>query len=242
MKVSMREFAKKFRALAGDGTESIPDDLIVQGVNWAFHTLPSVPKLDKAFSKHYTMPLDARGHYRWKLNRDFRFISNSPFINFYTSTGGDPCPLKICARDNKTFYAKNGIPNLKVPGKPCEYTLERDYDDLYLVIDRPSNVPIIIDYVVWGYPKDVTGITELKTVKDKNGEETVIEKDIYIELSAPLEALILSTMRKVFYEEASDLAFAGSFGDYMDNKLVPEVIQMINKNFKCGQPIILGEH
>lgn len=242
MKISMNDFAAKFRALVGDTSKAIPDALIIQGVNWAFHTLPSVPKLDKAFSKHYTTTLDANGHWRWKLNQDFRYISNSPFINFFTSTGGDLCPLKICPRDNKTFYQKNGIPHLKQAGKPCEYTLEREYDDLYLVLDRPSNMPLIIDYIVWGYPKDVIGMTEMVKVKDKDDDEKVVEKDVCIELSAPLETLILSTMRKVFYEEADDLAFAGAFSDYMDNKLVPEVIQMVNKNFKCGQPIILGEH
>ena len=241
MKVSMRDFVAKFRVLIGDKSKSVSDALIVEGVNWALRSLPSIPKLDKAFAKHYTLPIDARGHWKFKLNQDFRYVSNSPFIHFFTNTGGDPCPINICAQDNQSFYRKNGLPKYKVAGKPCEYTLEREYDDLYLIFDRPLNIPLIIDYIVWGYPKENTGITTLVKDQDKDGEEIMVEKDIYLELSAPLETLILSTMRKVFYEEADDLAFAGAFSDYMDNKLVPEVIQMVNKNFKCGRPIILGE-
>lgn len=238
----MEEFAKKFRSLAGDETESIPDDFIVNSVNWAFNSLPSVPKLDKAFSKHYTVRLNANNHWRWKLNKDFRFISNSPMINFFTSTGGDPCPLTLCHKDNTEFFQKNGLINLKMSGTPCEYTLERDGDDLYLIFDRPANIPIIIDYIVWGYPKPIPGIYCERTVYDKELEEKVIvEDDVTIDISAPIENLILHTMRKVFFEEASDFAFAGSIGDYLDNKMLPEIIQMLNKRFDIGRPVIIGE-
>lgn len=242
MKISVKDFIKKFRALAGDDEDGIPEELIIQGLNWAFNSLPSVPKLDKAFAKHYTLPMEANGHWRWKLNQDFRYISNSPFIHFFTSTGGDPCPINICPKDNKVFYAKNGIPSYKVPGTPCEYTLEREYDDLYLILDRPASIPLIIDYIAWGYPKNIEGATELVEVKDKDGDTHFEERDIYFETSAPIENLIISTIRKCFYEEASDFAFAGAIGDYLDNKLLPEAIQMVNKGFKSGQPIILGEH
>lgn len=242
MKISMLDFANKFRSLCGDETDSIPDEFIVSSINWAFNSLPSVPKLDKAFSKHYTVRLNANSHWRWKLNRDFRFISNSPMINFFTSTGGDPCPLNLCYRDNTEFYKKNGIINMKQSGTPCEYTLERDNDDLYLIFDRPLNIPMLVDYVVWGYPKPVPGITVEKLAYDKELDEKIpVEEDVYIDISAPVENLILHTMRKVFFEEASDFAFAGAIGDYLDNKMLPEVIQMINKRLNISQPIIVGE-
>lgn len=242
MKTTVREFAEKFRSLAGDETQSIPDDFIVNSINWAFNSLPSVPKLDKAFAKHYTSRLNANNHWRFKLNKDFRFISNTPMINFFTSTGGDPCPLDLCYRDNVEFFQKNGMVNLKMSGTPCEYTLERDGDDLYLIFDRPLNIPVIIDYVVWGYPKPVPGIYTERLVYDKELEEKVlVQSDVELDISAPVENLILHTMRKVFYEEASDFAFAGAIGDYLDNKMLPEIIQMLNKRFNIGQPVIVGE-
>lgn len=242
MITTVKEFADKFRSLAGDETESIPDDLIVNGLNWAFNSLPTVPKLDKAFSKHYTVRLNANNHWRWKLNKDFRFISNSPMINFFTSTGGDPCPLHLCYRDNVEFFKKNGMINLKKSGTPCEYTLERDGDELYLILDRPANIPIIIDYVVWGYPRPIPGFYRERIVYDKELNEKVpVYDDVTFEISAPVENLILHTLRKVFYEEASDFAFAGAIGDYLDNKMLPEVIQMINKRLNISQPIIVGE-
>lgn len=242
MKTTVEEFANKFRLLAGDDSSSIPKEFIVNSINWAFNSLPSVPKLDKAFAKHYTVRLNANNHYRWKLNKDFRFISNSPIINFFTSTGGDPCPLELCYRDNTEFYKKNGLVELKISGMPCEYTLERDGDELYLVFDRPLNIPVIIDYVVWGYPKPIPGFTTTKMMYDKElGERVPVEEDVVIDISAPLENLILHTMRKVFFEEASDFAFAESIGTYLDNKMLPEVIQMINKRLNISQPIIVGE-
>lgn len=238
----MREFSDKFRLLCGDDGESIPDEFIVSSINWAFNSLPSVPKLDKAFSKHYTVQLNANNHYRWKLNKDFRYISNSPMINFFTSTGGDPCPLRLCYKDNAQFFQKNGMISLKMSGTPCEYTLERDGDDLYLVFDRPANIPIIIDYIVWGYPKPVEGMQTMKMVYDKELQEKMpVYEDVVLDISAPVENLILHTMRKVFFEEASDFAFAGAIGDFIDSKMLPEVIQMINKRLNISQPIIVGE-
>lgn len=242
MVTTVKEFADKFRSLVGDETESIPDDLIINGLNWAFNSLPSVPKLDKAFSKHYTVRLNANNHWRWKLNKDFRFISNTPMINFFTSTGGDPCPINLCYRDNVGFFKKNGMINLKMSGTPCEYTLERDGDDMFLIFDRPLNIPMIIDYVVWGYPKPIPGFYTERLVYDKELEEKVpVQTDVEIDIPAPLENLILHTLRKVFYEEASDFSFAGSIEQMLDNKMLPEVIQMINKRLNVSQPIIVGE-
>lgn len=240
MKITVKDFIKKFRTLIGDETASVPSGLILTGLNWALNSLPSVPKLDKAFAKHYTTQLRADRHYKFKLNKDFRYISNSPMINFFTSTGGDPCPLNVCYKDTATFFKLNGLVELKQPGTPCTYTLERDGDDLYLIFDRPLNIPMIIDYIVWGYPKPIESITTSRTIL-KDGRKRVEKQDVYIDLSAPIENLILTTMRKVFYEEADDLAFSGAFTDYLDSKQLPEIIQMVNKQFKAGTPIIVGE-
>lgn len=223
MRYTVAEFAKKFRSLAGDETISIPNDLIINGLNWAFNSLPSVPKLELAFAKHYTEGLDAKDHYKWRLGEDFRRIADLLYLNFFTSTGGDPCPLPLCNRDNVSFYKKNGIIELKVAGTPCEYTLEREDDNTYLVLDRPSNVPIILDYIAYGYPKPVTSM-----------EDT-------FECSAVIENLIISAMRRLQYMEASDYAFAGSVQDYLDNKEVIEAIQILNKRYGNETYTILGE-
>ena len=223
MRYKVSDFARKFRILAGDTSEDTPDEFIINGINWAFNSLPSVPKLSKVFSKHYQFNLDANEHYKWKLNGDFRRLADLPMLNFYTSDGNEPCKLVVCPKDNVEFYKKNGIIAMKQPGTPCEYTIEQEDDDIYLVIDRPSDIPLIIDYIAYGYPKPVTSM------------------DDEIELSAPVENLVLHTMRKVWFEEADDLGFAGAFTDYMDNKMLPEVIQMINKRFGTEEQTILGE-
>lgn len=223
MKTTVGQFTDKFRSLVGDETISIPEDFVINALNWAFNSLPSVPKLDLAFAKHYTENLDANGHYTWKLGEDFRRIADILYLNFYTSTGGDPCRLPLCNRDNVSFYKKNGIIELKVAGEPCEYTIEREDDDTYLVLDRPSNVPIIIDYIAYGYPKPVSSM-----------------KDTF-EVSAVIENLIISAMRRLQYMEASDYAFAGSIQDWLSNVEVVEAIQMLNKKYGAESYGILGE-
>lgn len=225
MITTVAAFTKKFRSLIGDETISVPDDFIINALNWAFNSLPSVPKLELAFAKHYTQNLRANGHYRFKLgkDKDFRRLADIMYLNFYTSTGGDPCPLKVCNRDNISFYKKNGLIELKVSGQPCEYTIEREDDETYLVLDRPSNVPIIIDYIAYGYPKPV------QSMQDS------------FEVSAVIENLIISAMRRMFYMEASDYAFAGSIQDYLSNVEVVEAIQMLNKTYRNEAPVILGE-
>lgn len=217
------DFTKKFRVLIGDGSIDIPEDFIIEGLNWAFRELPMVPKLGKLFSKHYQFNLDAQGHYKWLLNSDFRRIIDFPVFNFYTSTGGEPCKLNVCYQDNDDFYNKNGLVSLKEAGKPCEYTLEQEDDGIYLVLDRPSDVPIILDYIACGVPMPVTS------------------SDDTIEISAIAENLILSVMRVIFYEEADDFAFAGSIMDYLDNKTVVEAIQMLNRRWSAAPQAILGE-
>lgn len=237
----MAALSAKFRSLIGDEAISVPDDFIVNAFNWCLNSLPSVPKLDRAFAKHYTLPLDANEHYSWKLETDFRFITDLIYLNFYTSEGGDPCPLPLCYQDNIKFYKENGLPSLKISGKPCAYTLEREDDDLILVFDRPSNVPIIADYIAYGIPKPVPGIYKLVVSAGPNGEQIVTKEDVPIEISGIIENLILSAMRRLYYMEASDFAFSGSVESYLDNKEVVEAVQMLNKRMKNEGFVILGE-
>ena len=220
------ELSKKFRSLVGDGTVDIPNEFVINALNWAFNELPRVPKLEKLFAKHMTYQLDAKGHYRWDLNGDsFRRIMNTPVLNFATSTGGKPCPLKICNKDDVEFYNTNGIIELKEQGRPCQYTIEQEGDHIWLVLDRPSDVPIMIDYIAYGIPKPVTDINET----------------ISMDISAVAENLILDVMRVVWYHEADDFAFAADISAYLDNKKVTEAIQALNRRWGNEEPVILGE-
>lgn len=223
MKMTTGQFADKFRIWVGDSGKKIPNEFIITALNWAFNSLPNVPRLDRAFSKHYTKQLNAKGHYRWNLNGDFRRLSDIRHLQFYTSKGGDPCPLTICPKDNVEFYEKNGLVGAKKAGTPCEYTLEIEGDDVWLVLDRPSNVPIIVDYIALGYPKPVTSMED------------------EIDLSAVIENLVMQTMREVYYYESEDLAFAGAALDTNSNKYIPEAIQKLNRRFSNMPPVILGE-
>ena len=223
MKYTMNEFADIFRTHLGDGTEDVPDEFIIHSVNWAFNGLPMVPKLEKIFSKHKQYNLDAKGHYRWNLNGDFRRLINIPMMNFWTSTGGDMCKLDICNEDTVEFYNHNGIPYLKEAGKPCEYTIEEEDDNIWLVFDRPLDVPMILDYIAYGIPKPVSKPTDV------------------IEISAIAENLILNIMRTVYYHESDDFAFAADIRSYLDNKTVVEAIQALNRRFGIEAPTIVGE-
>ena len=51
----------------------------------SFNALPMIPKLSKIFSKHKQVQLDAKDHYRWNLNGDFRRLLDIPMMNFWTS-------------------------------------------------------------------------------------------------------------------------------------------------------------
>lgn len=223
MKTTMQEYADKFRLLVGDSSMNTSDKFIIEGFNWAISGLPLVPKLGKLFSRHYTVNLNANNHYRWKLNKDFRRITDITAINFFTTKGGDLCKLRLCNMDTNKFYNKHGVVELKKPGIPCEYTIEQEGDNIYLVLDRPSNVAIIIDYIACGFPKPV------KSMDDK------------IELSAIAEHLIFHALREVWFQEADDWAFAGAVGDYLDNKLIPEATQMLNKRWGSSKLTIIGE-
>lgn len=221
--MKVEKLAEKFEVLVGDTSLDKPEKFIVECLNWTFNELPRVPKLEKIFSKHYTKNLDAKDHYRWDLNGDFRRLSDIPMITFWTSTGGEPCQIRVCNEDVVSFYKENGLPYLRKAGMPQVYTIEQEDDNTYLVLDRPLDIPMIVDYIAYGYPKPVSSF------------------DDTIELSAIAENLILSIMRGVFYWESEDFSFAQSILEYADNKAVREAIQAIHREFSSNKPIILGE-
>lgn len=223
MKYKVSDFENLFRTHIGDGTIDIPDDFVINALNWSFNALPLVPKLSKIFSRHKQVQLDAKDHYRWNINGDFRRLLDVPMMNFWTSTGGDICKLKVCHKDVVEFYNHNGIINLKEPGKPCEYTIEQEDDNIWLVFDRPLDVPVIVDYIAYGIPKPVKS------------------KDDVIEISGIAENLIIDVMRTVYYHEADDFAFAADISSYLDNKKVLEAIQQLNRRWGVEEPTIVGE-
>lgn len=246
MKYTVQAFADKFRTLAGDEAKNIPDNLIIEAINWAFSYLPTVPKLDKAFSKHRRRNLNSRYGTKWKLNKDFRRLTNTPLLQFFSiGEGGDPCPLHLCGLDPVEFYEKNGVPELKQPGVPCSYTIEQEDDNIYLVIDRPADCPLILDYIAYGYPQPIEDFRHQKVDSkgrpqfDKSGNPIIEETTI--EISAVIETVIINTLRDVQYTEAEDLAFAGAMEDIASNKYIPEAIQMLQKTWGTLKPTIIGE-
>lgn len=225
MKIQVYDLAEKLRRNIGDNTVDIPSSFILNALNYAFNSLPMVPRLEKLFSKHKQFNLDAKNHYRWSLSDStgFRRITDLPMINFYTSTGGEPCKLCICHRPVKDFYEQNGLVNLKKPGVPCEYTIETEDDNVWLVLDRPSDVPIIVDYIAYGFPKPVSSMED------------------EVEISAIAENLILDTMKACYLHEASDYAFASDVTNYLDNKTILEAIQILHRRWGDEGPRVLGE-
>jgi len=223
MKYTVRQFSEKFRSMVGDGTMDIPEEFVMNALNWAFNELPRVPKLGKIFAKHETANLDAKRHYEWSLNGPFRRLMDIPMMNFWTTTGGEPCRLNVCNKDNVEFYNKNGIIELKDPGKPCEYTIEQEDDEIKLVFDRPLDVPVMVDYIAYGFPKPVAKSTD------------------EIDISAVAENLILSAMRAYYYHESDDFSFAADITSYLDNKQVVEAIQLLNRRWGIDDMTILGE-
>ena len=221
----MKTLAGKLRLLIGDNTDDLPEDFIINAYNYTINALPLVPRLEKLFSKHKQFNLDANKHYKWSLSdaTGFRRISDIPMLNFYTSTGGEPCKLCLCHRRVEDFYKNNGLISLKKPGIPCEYTIETEGDNVWLVIDRPSDVPIIVDYIAYGFPKPV------ECMEDK------------IDVSAIAENLILDIMKTIYLMEASDYAFAADVRAYLDNKKELEAIQALHKRWGTEQIRILGE-
>lgn len=220
----MQDFAYKLRVLIGDEDANVPDNLVIEAFNLAIQKMVSVPKLSRAFTKHYTVNLNAKDGYKWELEGDFRRLADIPLLNFFTTgKGGDPCPLNICPLDMINFYNKHGLPSLKKAGIPCEYTIEQEDDHTWLVLDRPSDVPLVVDYIAYGY---------MKPVEDMDEE---------IEISSVVENCILSSMTEAFYNEAEDKAFAGATLDILSNKYIPEAIQMLNKSLGVMPAVILGE-
>ena len=223
MKYTVQEFADKFRVMRGDTTLNTPDEFIIEGLNWCFRDLPLVPKLGKLFSRHYKYNLDAKNHWRWPINGEFRRLIDIPMINFYTSTGGEPCKILVCHEDVEDFYEMNGIVELKHPGEPCTYTIEEEDDKVWLVFDRPLNIPMIVDMIVYGFPKPVKSMDDV------------------IEISAIAEQLIMMVLSTVWLQEAEDFSFAGNIYDYLDNKWLPEAIQALNKRWGVSKMAIVGE-
>ena len=215
------DFLDKARSIFGDTTKDCPTEFLINAMNWCFNELPNIPKLNKLFSARYVANL-RRGSYRWKINRDFRSINDINYMYFYTSKGGKPCRKKICQLDNDEFYAKAGVIELNQPGEPCSYTIEHEGDETYLVFDRSLGVPMMIQYEVTGYPMPIKSDDEKR------------------EISAVGENLIIALMRKVWYEEADDFAFSGAIEQYLDNKLILEAIQQLNKKYKNEMPRVLG--
>ena len=223
MKIS--DLAEKLRLHIGDNTDDLPEDFIINAYNYTINALPMVPRLEKLFSKHKQFNLDAENHYKWSLSdaTGFRRITDIPMLNFYTSTGGEPCKLNICHRAVEDFYAKNGLVSLKKSGTPCEYTIEVEGDNVWLVLDRPSDAPIIVDYIAYGFPKPVTSMED------------------EIELSAIAEPLVVNVMKTLYLMEASDYAFAADVRSYLDNKKYIEAAQMLHRRWGNEALRVLGE-
>lgn len=225
MKMKVSDLAEKLRLHIGDNTDDLPADFIINAYNYTINALPMVPRLEKLFSKHKQFNLDAEHHYKWSLSdaTGFRRINDLPMLDFYTSTGGEPCKLCICHLPVEAFYAKNGLISLKKPGTPCEYTIEVEDDNVWLVLDRPSDVPIIVDYIAYGFLKPVSSM------------------DDEIELSAIAEPLVVDVMKTLYLMEASDYAFAADVRAYLDNKKYIEAIQMLHRKWGTEAPRVLGE-
>lgn len=225
MKMKLLDLSDKLRTAIGDGTVDISDKFVINAYNWAITELPLVPKLERLFSKHKQFNLDAHNHYKWSLSdaTGFRKISDLPMLLFYTSTGGEPCRLPLCHRPVNDFYKKNGLVNLKKSGTPCEYTIETEDDNVWLIFDRPLDIPVIVDYIAYGFPKLASSM------------------DDEIEVSAIAERLILDVMRTYYLHEADDYAFAADISSYLDNKLYLEAIQSLYKRWKNEAPRVLGE-
>ena len=223
MKMLVKDVSQKLRIMLGDSTIDIPDDFVISALNWALNDLPLVPKLEKLFSRHDQFTLDAKGHYKWILNDKFRRLLDIPMLKFYTSTGGDICELKVCQQPVVDFYEKNGIINLKKPGRPCEYTIETEDDNVWLVLDRPSDVPIIVDYIAYGIPKPVNSMED------------------EIDISGIAEPLIMDVMRTYWLREADDYAFAADITSYLDNKKIIEAIQALHRKWGVEKTRVLGE-
>ena len=225
MKMKISDLAEKLRLHIGDNTDDLPEDFIINAYNYTINALPLAPRLEKLFSKHKQFNLDAEHHYKWSLSdaTGFRRINDIPMLDFYTSTGGEPCKLCICHRPVEAFYAKNGLISLKKPGTPCEYTIETEDDNVWLVLDRPSDVPIIIDYIAYGFLKPVSSMED------------------EIDLSAIAEPLVLDVMKTLYLMEASDYAFAADVRSYLDNKKYIEAIQMLHRKWGTEAPRVLGE-
>lgn len=221
MRIKISDFIEKFRSLAGDTASDCPTEFLIRAINWCFNELPTVPKLNRLFYAHYTVNL-RRGSYRWKINKDFRAINDIEFIHFFTSKGGEPCRKKVCNLEPAEFYARNGLVERKQSGEPCSYTIEFEGDNAFLVFDRPLAVPMMVDYAITGYPMPIESVDEVR------------------EISAISENLILALMRKLWYEEADDFSFSQSVEFYLDNKLMLEAIQQLNKRFKNEMPRVLG--
>lgn len=225
MKMKVSDLAEKLRLHIGDNTDDLPSDFIINAYNYTVNALPMVPRLEKLFSKHKQFNLDAENHYKWSLSdaTGFRRISEMPMVNFYTSTGGEPCKLCICHRPVEDFYENNGLVSLKKPGTPCEYTIETEDDNVWLVFDRPLDIPVIIDYIAYGFPKPVSSM------------------DDEIELSSIAEPLVVDVMKTLYLMEASDYAFAADVRAYLDNKKEIEAVQMLHKQLGMEGPRVLGE-
>lgn len=223
MKMKVSDLAAKFTTLIGDSSLDITENFIIGAINWSFNELPRVPKLERIFSKHYTLNLDAEGHYKWDLNQDFRRINNIPMMKFWSSDGGKPCPLTVCPKDVIAFYERNGLPEMREAGKPCEYTIEREDDNVWLVMDRPLDVPVIVDYIAYGYPKPVSSYND------------------EIEISAIAENLMLGLMRTVYSYESMDFNWGQDTLEYLSNYALVQAVQELNKKFGIESPIVLGE-
>lgn len=220
---TVKEFSDKFLSQVGDDSLDLNEPFICNAINWSFNELPRVPKLGKIFSKHFTANLDAEGHYKWNLNQDYRRLSDIAYINFWTSDGGKPCKLNVCPKTTIDFYKKNGLPEMKEAGTPCEYTIEVEGDEVWLVFDRPLDIPVIVDYIAYGFPKPV------KSMDDK------------IEISAIAENLIFGLMRTLMTYEGMDYNFAESTLEYLSNYAIEQAIQELNKRWSNEPVIILGE-
>ena len=52
---------------------------------------------------------------------------------------------------------------------------------------------------------------------------------------------MMMALSTVWLQEAEDFSFAGNIYDYLDNKWLPEAIQILNKRWGVSKAAVVGE-
>ncbi len=219
MKLRFSDVIAEYRRRRGDTTDSITSEFIIDAFNWGARELARAPGIgDRILLWQMTKSLAPRSKdgspaRRWDLT-DYSqtdTIQDITMLNIWRSTTTKPEQMRdLTFLDPDEFYSEYPKFMPYTPGIPKAMTFDSDGDTAWLALDRPSSIPLFVDYRFVAGPKPVKKPSDIVKIPSVAYNTILDFLDIY------------------YFMEGMDYALTDPTWSNID-KAMAEIRQKVNK-------------